>query len=460
MEQNNKRKRGDEPSGPNKKPTPPFGSNDTNGDGNSNRSGAGAVNGDGAASGAGIATANGSDNANGQTAGAAGGSQAPKKQTTWKKILDEGMERHRRSKKNADPSKDRNLQIDKFFNMQYEWVVVAIASVWAALGNDNHQFAFSSHRFFESEVKTLVNASAERFILPLLIPHSEDAADNMIAHIVLATADMKKGEDNTFQVALTIRDSLPDYIVEPDRFYQTAQDLIEGSQWPFNQTDNSGQISNLIFTKATAPKIPYQAKGRNECGFHTIINAWAIMLGIPIYDSPDGKRRAMVTFTAQFPNLGLEIVNLVLRGHMDTRTIQAFLHYYGYAAEQDCNTEGVLVNNVKTIPFSGDSFHQLVRELARGQQLAKGPYKSFPEDIQAVYDLPELKKEFTATEVGNFLQMCNDDIEQAIAIAEDTLVARKIANSLPAETATTAQTEDEKPIENPISPTDSTGEVS
>ncbi len=70
----------------------------------------------------------------------------------------------------------------------------------------------------------------------------------------------------------------------------------------------------------------------HSCGLYTILNAWALILGIPIQhqDLWTPGRNAH----ERFVKAGLEIVNLAMTGFISSRTIQAFMNVRGYSEEQ------------------------------------------------------------------------------------------------------------------------------
>ena len=90
------------------------------------------------------------------------------------------------------------------------------------------------------------------------------------------------------------------------------------------------------------------------------------MLGIPIHSGPFRRGQDDTTLDdatdSRFVNLGHEIVNLALKGFMDSATIQAFFHVYGYSVEQrfgDPTRAAVLVHAI------GMNLEKLVRTLRR-----------------------------------------------------------------------------------------------
>jgi len=113
--------------------------------------------------------------------------------------------------------------------------------------------------------------------------------------------------------------------------------IVENSEWA--APDDQG--AHIPITNNTYVRTPKQKANSNTCGFYTILNAEAVMLGIPVH--PQSRRRGQSTH-GEFMAQGLEIINLALSGHMDSRTIQAFLNVFGYTTVQDPENEN---DNVK-----------------------------------------------------------------------------------------------------------------
>ncbi|SMY26104.1 unnamed protein product [Zymoseptoria tritici ST99CH_1A5] len=60
-----------------------------------------------------------------------------------------------------------------------------------------------------------------------------------------------------------------------------------------------------------------------ECGIHTVVNAWAIALGLTITRTGEQPLE-----NARFLRRGIELINLAIQGHLDSRTIEAFLRCF------------------------------------------------------------------------------------------------------------------------------------
>ena len=94
-------------------------------------------------------------------------------------------------------------------------------------------------------------------------------------------------------------------------------------------------------------KCPNQGEGSDDCGLYVVLNAWAVMLGIPItklkkLKLPEGKD------LGDFHESGGLLMNWALRGCLDFRTIQAFLKVWGYSVGQQLDK---LLPEVRTEPM-------------------------------------------------------------------------------------------------------------
>ena len=113
----------------------------------------------------------------------------------------------------------------------------------------------------------------------------------------------------------------------------------------------------LEFRRTAYETTPHQGSG-NQCGLYTVLNAWANMLGIQIVKKtklqlPKGKT------LDNFHRKGTMFVNLALAGHMDTRTIQAFLKVYGYSKGQ---SRSKLVEDVQAVKMDDITLSQYVMD--------------------------------------------------------------------------------------------------
>jgi len=306
----------------------------------------------------------------------------------WGEILDRCLSHHRKQQDQA-PSGDLH-RIKEHSSMTIEDVVLAIATIWAALMNQNAfsepdvGFAFASTNLFDpGEFAAGVSGCGvvggqNRFIMPLFFPPSEKAVfeyyngleaeakskankegkvdtkisgtrkprtkakrsgkcqmEEPLGHFVLAVAERNSPGSSVIRIA--IRDSVGGSSDDKDMVRRKAQTLATTSGWmsldekasPHTRLPNSQGPTRFSFVDMTVPHQPVKSA---SCGLSAILSAWAVMLGIPIRQNT--KRRHGKSNKDYLAD-ALEIVNLALSGFMDTRTIQAWMNVYGYSERQD-----------------------------------------------------------------------------------------------------------------------------
>ena len=289
-------------------------------------------------------------------------SQSPQK--SWKTILEDGLARHRQCKANQEQPQEKLYQhphLKHLCNIEHEMAIYAIASVWDALRRDGTHFSYAGLDVFQGiSLKKIgvVSAAADKFIMPLRFEHPTET----MAHLLLVTADRVASTPQNTVVRLEIYDSCPGYI-DTERIRRQCASLITGSHWH----KNNGPASNPKLHVLTEPEISDIPKQEYpwSCGFHSIIAAWCIMLGIPIHNSNVRHTRLPRDV---FLKYGLEIVNLAMCGCMDTQTIQAFLHYFGYAAKLEADGKGALIKPLSTQAMSASGLGDLLEQLAREER--------------------------------------------------------------------------------------------
>ena len=273
---------------------------------------------------------------------------------TWEDIFNQNLALHR---SRLDGLNHTPHKIQEYDGMVFEDVLVAVATIWDALRNlGTHAFAGEeqldpaySHVLKDGTFEPLgvVGGVNGRFIMPLFFEPSPEKQDRHfrknrariqtqklakledkkegnsdpgpLGHILLAVA--RKGSPETNQVDIEIRDSLPGH-ENKDHIEQRARTL--AAKWL-----NVEEVTpNFAYVRVIT-----QPKRVNPCGLFTILNAWAVMLGIPLLGELKRSNHRVDNDT-EFFERALEVVNLALAGCMDSRTIQAFLNVYGYSAEQ------------------------------------------------------------------------------------------------------------------------------
>lgn len=273
---------------------------------------------------------------------------------TWTKELHQRMEAHRNAY-NAKPKSER-----KEFNLPYMSSVVpwAIGSLWAPL-RPTRKFGFGDSALFERNVRGALNKVQacgqryEQFLMPMVFPsHAQEQnahqAANIAGHLIFTLAE--KTLDNYDDVVIHAYNSLPAWFhgtgKNADEEIETeAQAILHASNW-LARRDDSEELKNRPYNLTIkSVTVPIQGTLEHACGLHTILTAWAILLGIPLHEQH--RRRGSLP-ERPFLTLGTEIVNLAVAGCMDSHTIQAFLNVSGMISEQDVNDKSVRRGPVNT----------------------------------------------------------------------------------------------------------------
>ena len=108
------------------------------------------------------------------------------------------------------------------------------------------------------------------------------------------------------------------------RVFAATRQLLEYGGWTgheFGDPENDALFANRI---VAGEGVADQRAGWN-CGFHTVLNAWAHALNLQTV-------AAGVRLGGRFNALSVEMVNLAMQGFMDSATIEAFFLCYGYVA--------------------------------------------------------------------------------------------------------------------------------
>lgn len=300
----------------------------------------------------------------------------------WAGILHRGLACHRRHQRRSGKLRKGKEphQIDRYWNLDIDSVILAIASIWDALRKRGVIYAFAGVDVFDPDVVRSGQLSGDgvvggprKFIMPLSIPpnrsaqkttldhynrnkakakHSKDAAAApAVGHIVLAVAERLSGESNV--VTINTLDSRVGTF--PSRFVDGKAALLAiRSGWLGHTRSQYSTMPLQHWPRDKLPRVhhhlvPQQPDGSNACGLFTIFNAWAVMLGIPLRTH---RRRRGCRSNEEFLRLGHEFVNLALAGSMDSRTIQAFLNVFGLSERQDAASQEDDVTLVDAVRMS------------------------------------------------------------------------------------------------------------
>ncbi|GAB1742558.1 hypothetical protein NU219Hw_g8099t1 [Hortaea werneckii] len=109
-----------------------------------------------------------------------------------------------------------------------------------------------------------------------------------------------------------------------DRAFTPVRQMLEYGGWTgheFGNPENDALFRDRI---VAGDGVADQRAGWN-CGFHTVLNAWAYALNLQTV-------AAGVRLGGRFNAVSAEMVNLAMQGFMDSATIEAFFLCYGYVA--------------------------------------------------------------------------------------------------------------------------------
>lgn len=148
------------------------------------------------------------------------------------------------------------------------------------------------------------------------------------------------------RISVSIMDSSPGYVSRED--IRTAyKGLITNSGWLGIEKAGLPKSATPEFISEDFLQVPRQSGG-DTCGLYTILNAWAVMLGIPVHTSSNLRRRSNCGSFQDFLREAVVMVDLAMGGNLDADTVQAFMNVYGYCVEQDVDDLGLRVRNVQS----------------------------------------------------------------------------------------------------------------
>ena len=153
-----------------------------------------------------------------------------------------------------------------------------------------------------------------------------------VGHLLLVVAE--RDPQSTDNIIATIFDSSPDS-VDDQTVREVYESLITHSGWLGISRAGVPLRRRPSFTERHA-RVHTQTRAEgNTCGIYTILAAWAYMLNIPAYESPDRRPRTTTVGSPEFHRNAVEMIDLALGGHMDAETVQAFMNCFGYSVRQE-----------------------------------------------------------------------------------------------------------------------------
>ena len=327
---------------------------------------------------------------------------SPAYTSRWKQSLIRGLSFNKTLRsKNLSTTKSARKKpstIPKSSNLADYDVVLGIAPIWEGLkrlGRPDIDFTFAGLDTFcprDEEQHLGAVGRWSRFIMPLFFSQvrTEELANQgkhaepikSLGHLLLCVAELVN--DQPMTVRLEIFESRP-HTISNEAIILRAQELVKSSGW-LGENRSETPVEYTVVAK----RVPHQV-GQNTCGLHVILNAWAVMLGIPIHPSTwrrgRTERNQFDAVDAAFLSQGLELVNLALAGFMDSATIQAFFNVHGYSAEQRHGDPARAVIPVNAVGMNQDKLLRTLQKRHWGSLLeaARAENRSFPsEDMAAL----------------------------------------------------------------------------
>lgn len=343
--------------------------------------------------------------------------EPPLPPTSWEEVLHLRLAAHNEDRDAAGHGHGYH-QIASASGMTLDDVLIAVATFWEPLRNQGTGFAFAGASVIDQYLQQMaanglvpdlgVVGEGNVFIMPLWFPPDLEDTEkrfkenheiknkgqnakakakkgNSIAlgHLLLGVAEKDSGQSK--KVNIKIFDSRP-ITLERDLIRKRATEL--ACAW----------LGPAVKTEFDFRTVPQQQENSNACGLHVILNAWAIMLGIGLITQRVRPREGCEQHPGFLEN-GLAIVNLALAGFMDSRTIQAFLNYYGHTAVEDpLFREDDTKNTVIAVSMDSNRFE---RALGR-------PSPSSSQTSAHNNSSTDVKKAVSESKVQQFMEMATN----------------------------------------------------
>ena len=379
----------------------------------------------------------------------------------WEHILKDGLARHRRGKAKK-PSQD-SYHIEQHSGMSIEDVLFGIAAIWEPLRKldlfqePDFGYAFAGLDVFDPETVAGgllgpgVVGKQNKFIMPVLFRPSEEEAleyfyklqtyrrdrvgpnsgkhsraDEPLGHLILAVAERDSWASR--EIRIYVRDSLCWY-VDRKTVDEKLQELVMSSGWMTQpRADQDRRLRDVSQSPITCSIIDIDVPQQSDpysCGLSTILNAWAVMLGVPIRQDlerlSDGRDDL---------DIGLEIVNLALAGCMDSRTIRAWLYVSGLSEDPRSSMLDVAPNfeveasSMNAAKMEYVTIHQKIKDQSKDLdylQSMPSPTVSMPTEVEtSLHEYPIWRLTdmagwcITRERAIEILESTNGDLEMAV----------------------------------------------
>ena len=310
-------------------------------------------------------------------------------------------------------------QIRSISGLAPEDVVIAIASIWEGVNRDTAEnkrtgraiaYAYAGCDILApsgtAEVQVTgvgVVGKRKEFIIPIL---NQSAKHLFLAIATVVDTDFnKKKKSGRCRVSLLIMDSRPNTISRHEMWAQSMA-LIHSSGWLGARNIRPHcDLSTVNFMS-----VPHQ-EGIDACGFYVILNAWAHLLRIITHNQL--RRRGSTSATA-FLSQGLRIVNLVLAGFMDARTIQAFMNAHGYSTDQSPDNLVWRVADVYAVGLNLEKFDRVLQQRFDEERWQEAEEKGVEFEREVYLACWKMDEELVGDEAWKALVICGGDVKEAV----------------------------------------------
>lgn len=199
--------------------------------------------------------------------------------------------------------------------------------------------------------------------------------EDRTGHFVLAVAEkinrdglstIKDAQNRRARVRLRFMDS-EDGKLDKGLIRRAARDIVRNSGW-LDDTWPSFEGSEECWTEVLG-------QSDERSGEHTVLNAWAYMLEIPLARSRKRKLGRMSYDAVR------DMIRLALRGQLDSLTIRAWMQHSSYALDEplsqlqenekqnpDLQTK---LRSIHTVALNGNAFNQIIDDMYTHEQAAK-----------------------------------------------------------------------------------------
>ncbi|KAL8869310.1 MAG: hypothetical protein Q9174_004365 [Haloplaca sp. 1 TL-2023] len=206
-----------------------------------------------------------------------------------------------------------------------------------------------------------------------------------------------------------------------DRISRSAYRVVRKSGWLCMNNQGFAEEMDVdpSYTSELQPCV--QQRSTNSCGIHTILNAWVRILGLPPLL---GEQRSVYPARAalyandddeedKFILGALELVNLALSGHLDARTVQAFLNFWGFVQLQD--PAGELVAEVKTMRMTEDVLTAVMNEQRDVEMVGKKQPETRKWPVRSIGEV-KVALGCGRDKALEMLEVCEGDVDTAIVV--------------------------------------------